>query len=914
MENTNADEVNGFGNAENIGSDHDVMQENQANEQTGIPLAGEAEEEAEELVVLHPDHPLMQRFQEALTKMLQAHISEAAIELREKSEELKREKAEHLELGSTLYNAQQELSRFQGQLEQKHEEGMVMQAKREEMDMQLMQLRKTYKESQQEYDREYKKMMTLREEVDNLCLRLYYLNNARDEVKKDIIIMKRAAEKAVTDLTKMEDEKRHQDMLANRLQLTIDQLTEDCELLEQQLIAQESDIRGGENLLHEMDAQIMGIRADRKRLMAHWNSSLIGLQRRNEAYTALMKEFEKKKDELTNVLAETEGVKRNISEEQESHEKLTITVRRTEKEIANLKSQLEKMQTKHEIMRQEYAENLRILQESERNLLLVNHEKSLREHELNTLRKKMEQQYLVKHDFEDKIEEELRSRLTAKKAAEYVKKMSKNLHDQSREFESQVATLENNLANDSLAVAKTKAESTKLHETLKKLEEDIIQRNDLVNKLETEIHHSNILVQRQQAKIDTLNKKLEQLLRDRGGVELGPLEIMLNHLTKGIAAKNDEIGSLEQQWLKEQTDLVKHVKEKERLLEVLSRQQCQLTILAKKKLRLDADINSLEREKVQMNRDMTRLQNSMARINKMIFVKKSSGTALEQENKLAEEDFVRALREKEQETVEMQSKLDAVIKEKEELLSELIETERHIMLWEKKVQLVNETKQAVDSSVGQGEIKAMESEIHRMELRKAQIARQQEMLIQALEKSVARRDIIITRNEGMKGRKPKGTTKEVILRELDELRRKITTAGKTVADYTTESASLEVEAEELEKSLKEKNRICEAARNRSMELTKKLQVLAEDRQKGLIELQMRQHATRYWEQLSAGRYRRLCPTAQAAKSERERQIGRMRSMLAVVDRLTSDFPGLRQDLAPVWRILTEKIEAEDSGR
>ncbi|VDN13930.1 unnamed protein product [Dibothriocephalus latus] len=63
---------------------------------------------------------------------------------------------------------------------------------------------------------------------------------------------------------------------------------------------------------------------------------------------------------------------------------------------------------------------------------------------------------------------------------------------------------------------------------------------------------------------------------------------------------------------------------------------------------------------------------------------------------------------------------------------------RHIMLWEKKVQLVNETKQAVDSSVGQGEIKAMESEIHRMELRKAQIARQQEMLIQALEKSVAR--------------------------------------------------------------------------------------------------------------------------------------------------------------------------------
>ncbi len=58
------------------------------------------------------------------------------------------------------------------------------------------------------------------------------------------------------------------------------------------------------------------------------------------------------------------------------------------------------------------------------------------------------------------------------------------------------------------------------------------------------------------------------------------------------------------------------------------------------------------------------------------------------------------------------------------------------MLWEKKVQLVNETRQAVDSASGQGELKAMRIEIHRMENRKAQIARQQEQLIQALEQSV----------------------------------------------------------------------------------------------------------------------------------------------------------------------------------
>lgn len=39
------------------------------------------------------------------------------------------------------------------------------------------------------------------------------------------------------------------------------------------------------------------------------------------------------------------------------------------------------------------------------------------------------------------------------------------------------------------------------------------------------------------------------------------------------------------------------------------------------------------------------------------------------------------------------------------------------MLWEKKIQIAKETHDAVDSNVGQAEIKAMKSEIHRMQVR-----------------------------------------------------------------------------------------------------------------------------------------------------------------------------------------------------
>jgi len=38
------------------------------------------------------------------------------------------------------------------------------------------------------------------------------------------------------------------------------------------------------------------------------------------------------------------------------------------------------------------------------------------------------------------------------------------------------------------------------------------------------------------------------------------------------------------------------------------------------------------------------------------------------------------------------------------------------MLWEKKTQLAKETRAAVDSEVGQGEMRAMKAEIHRMQV------------------------------------------------------------------------------------------------------------------------------------------------------------------------------------------------------
>ena len=47
-------------------------------------------------------------------------------------------------------------------------------------------------------------------EVENLALRLFYMQNAKEDVRSDIAIMRRAAEKADTEVSKAEIDKQKQ--------------------------------------------------------------------------------------------------------------------------------------------------------------------------------------------------------------------------------------------------------------------------------------------------------------------------------------------------------------------------------------------------------------------------------------------------------------------------------------------------------------------------------------------------------------------------------------------------------------------------------------------------------------------------------------------------------------------------------
>jgi hypothetical protein len=130
----------------------------------------------------------------------------------------------------------------------------------------------------------------------------------------------------------------------------------------------------------------------------------------------------------------------------------------------------------------------------------------------------------------------------------------------------------------------------------------------------------------------------------------------------------------------------------------------------------------------------------------------------------------------------MDIKLKNCKEEKARLLEEIVEIERQIMLWEKKITLEKETQTALDPSMGQSEAQGMEREIHRMQLRYETLQRDQKTLIEEMERCISKREAIGIK---YKGSKKKGEVSQA------SLKKQLVTSKETLASITGEIKSFE---------------------------------------------------------------------------------------------------------------------------
>lgn len=170
----------------------------------------EEDQNVTELVVLDPDHPMMAGYQIKLKEFYEKELEKITIQLREVTHESKKKEQERENIGVQLYGVQQDLARNQMQLEKLQDDFETSKHGRELTEQELADVRKFYREKQTQANLERKNNADLQAEVENINMRIFYMENVKDNIRGDIAVMKRAAEKAEADVLRAEENKRIQ--------------------------------------------------------------------------------------------------------------------------------------------------------------------------------------------------------------------------------------------------------------------------------------------------------------------------------------------------------------------------------------------------------------------------------------------------------------------------------------------------------------------------------------------------------------------------------------------------------------------------------------------------------------------------------------------------------------------------------
>lgn len=265
-----------------------------------------------------------------------------------------------------------------------------------------------------------------------------------------------------------------------------------------------------------------------------------------------------------------------------------------------------------------------------------------------------------------------------------------------------VVETENELAKLQVDILNTEAHNARLQETLALLEEELTDKAATIDKYELEIKRRNDEIEKKTREIDLLNRRYERMVDSMVGEDTGPLEATIRNLQKEIDTKGGESKELQRRWIAFQTELVALQNENGQLTETLARMRAENTVLFQKKRRLEGLLTQHEKEGKVLASKMGRLRVELGRVNALIADNASARAALAEDNFNLENRIVGDLGDMEREAAKMSSAIDEGRAQKRDVLSEIVEAERQIMLWERKIQLEKEVRRGGAAQRGGG--------------------------------------------------------------------------------------------------------------------------------------------------------------------------------------------------------------------
>lgn len=854
-------------------------------------------ESASDISEMDPEAELLAPVQSRIEAQLQQQLQELNFQLQEIKNEFSKATREREDCGVDLYNAQQHLAKLQEALEKQHGKLADLQAKHEEKLDERSKLLALTEGLERNVSEMKKQEAKTHDQLAKLTETLLNVDNYNLELKNEVEIERRAAQKTEVDIVNLERQKLRQDSLISSLQDRIARLENQSALLKEQLVNQRKETQSARDTLAEAMNEMETVHFEKKQLLQQWRSSLLGMQRRHDALKKTEEALEEQKSDLQALENEITGYRRDIRETETENAKLMEFTSRVENEVTILEAQLDQLIERRERNAEAYALMDATVKQNDAESKALDQQIKIKEGEVAAIQKEINKQGKAILDMENEVINLLSNQTTLKQESQGSLNDIEKIKTSIRAKEHHITQTENELSRIRLDTLQSKAFNETLKETLTELEKELDSRGVMIKRMQNEISHRNDEIDRKQKQLDVLNHQYEQVLsaNNGSGEHLGPLEATIHSLSKTISAKSNENEAMQQEWIKLQTELVSYKNKMNTINEATMDSQARATILSQKRDRLLSDINREKQEIFGLTKKADAMHLEMKRVNTLLSKNAESKQVVANDAFLLENDLVRRLEDKNRAAIQLQKRVDDTRKAKAEVFQKIMDCERDIMFWERKLQLSRETELAMDPTVGKAEVQKMKKEIAFMEQRVIQFEREQKFLIGEMTRLVDRREVIRSKGKSAEGNSKRGVSRNKLARENARLFRELTTKRE---ESQAREKNIKENLAEVERTGEEVNRIQSENANLERQLEALRQQInggSKERERAEGEKRLKQNTLQRLREGENGTYKLSC-YPKDVDDEVERLRNGQRTAIQIIEELGNQFPVLSEEL------------------
>lgn len=720
--------------------------------------------------VLDGTHPLMSRVQAAITQNLRAKLAAVELDIRNGNEKVSFAVNHREEVGVTLYNLQQQLVKAQAQVEQSEESAATIRGYREEAERNL----KHTLESFNEISAKKRDLENLTEqqkgELESVLQTLKQVNVYQEELLSKIQVARRTTLKAEEDLKRVEWEKQRQDYYVDKLEQQLRQQQEQRTLYEVQLKTQKAETAAATATLREASQEMEELAFEKRQLLQQWRSSVLGVERRVEQIRGVDNDQQKMRESINDLESELSSVRKSIRKITEEGERLHGVIRKVESETAFVERQIQGVQEERSQLQEQYQLCQTTLQDTESKLSSASMTKKNLQRQLTTLVKSVHGTANATKQLEMDLEEYVQEQQAVVKGNEMTVREYRKLRELCREKEAMIIQTENEVSRTRDETFRVETRLDALRSEHSSLEVELQAKLELIGRFEVSMKRQTEELAKKQNEVDFLNRKIEKMTANGGEAieNMGPLEATIKNTLKLIRTKVKESEELEAMWLRNQNEHVNLLKTIEDLKADISDCQLRMAVLLRKKGKVNSLYEDEEREIREHKRKIKNLEHQMRQLNTLIVKQRGNENQLQELTTGLEQQLRQRLKDAELEILRLDTQISETQAAKEQAVENLVEAERQVMLWDKKIQLAKETREALDPTVGANEIQEMTKEIHRMKLRYSSMLKLQEKMVMEMERAVQRRELLSIKNAN----KSKGAAQTQLVKVMADLNKK----------------------------------------------------------------------------------------------------------------------------------------------